>query len=514
MTFPLLPALVAGALLAAGTAEQRGKEIYLHGASPSGKEITASLGADAAGLPGAALTCAGCHGRDGKGKAEGGIEPPDITWQSLTRSYGHHHADGREHPAYTARSVGRAITMGTDPAGNRLGVAMPRYTMTAQDLGDLVAYLQRVGTETDRGITDRTIRIGAVVPGRGPLAKAGREMEAALAAYFEAVNARSGINGRRLELRFLRDGGGPLAPRLQRFLAGEGVFALLDARALAADPEIVEQAEAREIPTLVPLAAFPAKDAAAHRHVFYLLSGLQDQGRALVDFGAARLGAANPRVAIVHPQGGPLAGVAEAMEAECKHVGCSSAIELGYAPGTFAAATVASELEAARAQIVCFLGSGSELKRLMEATAGSSPAPTFLLAGALTGQEVFETPERSASRIFVGYPMLPSGESAEGLEDFRALAEKKRLSREHLPLQIPAYGAARVLVEGLRRAGRDLSREKLVGELEALYEFDGGLFPPLTFGPNRRVGASGAYVVEVDRARRRFVPVGGWIAAK
>lgn len=513
MPLSILPALLAGALLASGTAEQRGKEIYLHGASPSGREITASLGADAAGLPGAALTCAGCHGQDGRGQAEGGIEPPDITWQSLTKPYGHRHADGREHPAYTEHSVGRAITMGIDPAGNRLGVAMPRYSMTARELGDLVAYLKRVGTERDRGMTDRTIRIGAVVPAGGPLARAGREMEAVLGAYFQELNARSGINGRHLELRFLRDDGSPLAPRLQRFLAGEGVFALLDTRALAADPEIVEQAEASGIPTLVPLAAFPGEDAAAHRHVFYLLSGLQDQGRALIDFAAAKPGAANPRVAIVYPQIGRLSGVADAMEAQCRQAGCSSAIKLGYAPGTFAAAKVASDLKAGRSQVVCFLGSGSELESLVEATAGFAPAPTFLLAGALTGQEVFDASGRSASEIFVGYPMLPSG-SPEGLDDFRELAKRKRLSREHVPLQISAYGAARVLVEGLRRAGRDLSREKLLGELEAFYEFDSGLFPPLTFGPNRRVGSSGAYVVAVDRDRRRFVPVGGWIAAK
>ncbi|HET9677880.1 MAG TPA: ABC transporter substrate-binding protein, partial [Solirubrobacterales bacterium] len=228
---------------------------------------------------------------------------------------------------------------------------------------------------------------------------------------------------------------------------------------------------------------------------------------------AAKPGAANPRVAIVYPQIGRLSGVADAMEAQCRQAGCSSAIKLGYAPGTFAAAKVASDLKAGRSQVVCFLGSGSELESLVEATAGFAPAPTFLLAGALTGQEVFDASGRSASEIFVGYPMLPSG-SPEGLDDFRELAKRKRLSREHLPLQISAYGAARVLVEGLRRAGRDLSREKLLGELEAFYEFDSGLFPPLTFGPNRRVGSSGAYVVAVDRDRRRFVPVGGWIAAK
>src|SRR4051812_40053484 len=198
----ILPILLAASVLAPGP-EERGKEIYLRGTSRSARQITASLGEDAAGLPGAALTCAGCHGQDGRGKPEGGIEPPDITWASLTRSYGHRHAGGREHPAFTARSVGRAIVMGIDPAGNRLGVAMPKYSMTAQDLTDLVAYLKILGKETDRGLGEQAIRIGAIVPGGSQ----GAEMEALLTAYFGDLNARAGIHGRRIDLRFLRDEG-------------------------------------------------------------------------------------------------------------------------------------------------------------------------------------------------------------------------------------------------------------------------------------------------------------------
>jgi hypothetical protein len=64
----------------------------------------------------------------------------------------------------------------------------------------------------------------------------------------------------------------------------------------------------------------------------------------------------------------------------------------------------------------------------------------------------------------------------------------------------------------LRRAGRALSRERLVGALEGVYAFDSGLLPPLSYGPARRVGALGSYVVAVDLARRSFRPVSGWIA--
>src|SRR5688500_19276983 len=52
-------------------AERRGKAIYLRGASPSGKEITAMVGD--MDLPASTLNCAGCHGLRGEVKTEGGV---------------------------------------------------------------------------------------------------------------------------------------------------------------------------------------------------------------------------------------------------------------------------------------------------------------------------------------------------------------------------------------------------------------------------------------------------------
>ena len=81
---------------------------------------------------------------------------------------------------------------------------------------------------------------------------------------------------------------------------------------------------------------------------------------------------------------------------------------------------------------------------------------------------------------------------------------------EHLQGQIAAFAAAKLLVEGLRGAGRDLSRLALVDALEALYAYQTGLTPPLSYGPNRRIGARGAHVVAVDLVNKSYQPVGGW----
>ncbi|MCY1186773.1 hypothetical protein D9M73_276820 [compost metagenome] len=75
-------------------------------------------------------------------------------------------------------------------------------------------------------------------------------------------------------------------------------------------------------------------------------------------------------------------------------------------------------------------------------------------------------------------------------------------------MQVASYCSLLLLSEGLKRAGRELSREKLVRALEGLQGIDTGLTPQLGFGPGQRVGLEGAHVVEVDLAEQRFRPVG------
>jgi hypothetical protein len=52
-----------------------------------------------------------------------------------------------------------------------------------------------------------------------------------------------------------------------------------------------------------------------------------------------------------------------------------------------------------------------------------------------------------------------------------------------------------------------------VTTLEGLYEYDTGLTPKLVFGPNRHVGAAGAYVITINSETKEFVSASGWVSA-
>jgi ABC-type branched-subunit amino acid transport system substrate-binding protein len=435
----LLPVLAAAASPDRQSLE-RGRKIYQEGGSPS--SITAVMG-EGTEVPAASLPCAGCHGRDGKGRPEGGVRPSDLTWTALSKPYGVTHPDGRKHPPYDARHLKRAISLGLDPAGNPLDPTMPRYRMSLQDMEDLVAYLQQLGTGSDPGVTDTAVRVGVPLPPSGPLSGMGEAVRAAVTARFESVNRDGGLYGRKLEARFFE----APQPADQRrawtadFLDREEIFAGLAGFFAGADTELAGLFEEKQVPMVGPFTVHPRETVPLNRYVFYLLPGIEEQEKALIRF-AANSGWPEPR-----------------------HSG----------PG---------------ADPVLFLGSGPEALAFLREADRRGWHPRFLATGAAADGSLFAAPAAFEGKIYIALPTSPeaSGSAREA-----------------------ALAAAEVLIEALRRAGRDLSREKLVDQLESLRSFETGFAPPLTYGRGRRLGARGAYVARLDLREKRLVPQDGWI---
>jgi ABC-type branched-subunit amino acid transport system substrate-binding protein len=132
----------------------------------------------------------------------------------------------------------------------------------------------------------------------------------------------------------------------------------------------------------------------------------------------------------------------------------------------------------------------------------------------MSGKEL--PPESIAAfhdKLFIAFPTVPADITSEGMAEFHALHEKYKFAPRHTAAQLSAFAAAKVFVEALTRAGRDVTREKLITTLEGLYNYETGTTPRITFGPNRRLGAAGAHVVSIDTAEKQFATASGWIKA-
>jgi ABC-type branched-subunit amino acid transport system substrate-binding protein len=490
--------------------ESRGKQIYVQGKSASGREILAYL--SSIEVPGSAMPCANCHGLDGRGKPEGGVVPSDIRWESLTKPYGLANANGRKHPPYTERALELAITRGTDPAGNKLPDVMPRYQMSREDVSDLVVYLKRLGKYLDPGISESKIVIGTAFPTRGTLADMGQAVRAVTTAYFDELNSQGGIYNRKFEVKFTETGDTPAATRanVERLIKEEQIFAMTAAFIAGSEKEIVPLMAQQEVPLIGPLTLYPQTDFPLNRQVFYLLSGIDGQARAMIHFAAQKPELRGQHLSVVFPQSEINLRVVSAIKDQSKSEGLSAPQALDYAAGRFDVAETIKQLRQTSSEIVVFLGASEDALAFMTVADKSHWYPTIFFPSAVGGKEVFGAPIGFNGKLFFSFPTGPADQSADGVKEFRALADKYKLPTHHVAAQISAYSAAKILVEALKRAGKDVSREKLIQSLEGLYEYQTGLTPAITYGPNRRVGAMGAYIVAVDLNGKQFVPASGW----
>ena len=503
--------LLATAAAARGLSprERAGKRIYFEGVGASGGEVRAFVGAGTP-APASALTCASCHGEDGTGRPEGNVLPSAITWAELAKRYGHVHPGGRKHPAFDERSVVRAVTTGLDPAGNALDLAMPRYSLSREDSENLVAYLKALERDAEPGVSAASLRVATVLPTGGRLAAVGAAMQKVIEASFAEVNGGGGIHGRRLVLAvagYDADRGGA-AEALRALVAKDPPFALVSGLAPGAGDEIAALAEREKLPLVAPFGAAPPS-ASAGRYAFYALAGVGDQARVLARWAARDAGAAG-RTAVLHAADAVLEEAGRAAAADLAAAGLAGVEVVRFEGGRLEAPV--ERLARAGVEHVLFLGDDADLRAFTARADAARWAPRVIALGMLVARAAAAAPASFDGRVFLAYPSLPPGGRAGALEAFERLRRTAGVVDGSLTAQVAAFTAAAVLEEGLRRTGRALTRERLVDALERLYRFDTGLVPPLTFGPARRVGSLGGYVVSVDASRGTFTPVSGWIA--
>lgn len=521
----LAPALLAEDGASTEGDAERGRSIYHQGVTSEGGTINAAFGDQGFEVEASVLPCASCHGRDGKGKPEGGVSPSNVTWHSLThprsaRSRADGNRSGRSHPPYDERSVVKAITMGLDPAGNELDTTMPRYRLSHRDAADLVAYLRQLEEERDPGISDDTLVISTL---RAHSSSQGAAVEDALRAFFEEVNDRGGVYGRKVRFRPLdlpvRPGDQALADDLGSQLAADPPFALVAADMTRREAPLARLFGTRQLPVVGPFAVQPQLAMPPNRYVFYLLGGVQEQVASLLDFAQQELTANGQaevpgRLLVVRPspsgQGDPGTEPWAAAALEAARGGPWTEVTEATPDELFSGvSTPSNQTQSSQARdTVLLLGGGYALSHFLTRADRSGWYPKVLIPGVFAGSNVLSAPSAFDGHLYLAFPALPSDARPDKLQEVWQLAERHGLTEKHLVAQLSALAAAEVLLEGLHRAGRELSRERLIESLEGLYKHPTGLLPPITFTPNRRLGAPGAHIVRANLQTRNFEPLG------
>jgi ABC-type branched-subunit amino acid transport system substrate-binding protein len=452
-----------------------GRALFVAGTGAGGG-VMATLGAGQVVVPASSVPCASCHGRDGHGRPEGAIVPPNVTWPVLGAAADRPGTGHRR--GYDAAAIVRAVTLGIDVEGRPLDPIMPRYRLALGDAAHLVRYLETLGVGAEPGVMPDRLTIG-MLPSPD-----GAPVEALLRAAAGRLNAAGGLFGRRIELVAAPAAATP-GEAVRQLAAVHPVFALVAPWIAGDEHAVARYADAEGLPVVGAETLQPEAAGTNPRYLFFLDGGIAAEARALA-FVADR----DRPAAVIEGQGALAEAVGAAVAPSFGRPG-APALRRALGPADTPEA-LAHDLAGAGIGRILWLAPHLDGFAAAAAKAGYRPA---LLAPA-----EFGAPAAAGSLATLAFRAGPADQTAEALAAYRALAAAASLPDRDRSAPMRALVAFQLLVEALKRAGRDATREGLVTVLEETSDFRSGLMPPLSYGPSRRIGSTGAWVLQPDTA--------------
>jgi hypothetical protein len=266
---------------------QRGRIVYLTGRLTDGTPLAARR-PGAGALPPAAAACVACHRPSAMGGTEGGVLVPPIAGPRLfsagqppaaaallQRQWLRHQTRSAYTPALLARALGR----GLDADGRALSTAMPRYTLDAQTLADLSAFLRQRGSTPPPGVDDQQLHLATVVTPQAPA-----ERRTAVLQAMQAWSSDLRLGARRVVWHRWSLAGPPATwpAQLDALWAAQPVYALLSGAGGDDWAPVQALCETRGLPCLMPALDQPPPDPGDQRHwSLYLHGGPAAEARLL-----------------------------------------------------------------------------------------------------------------------------------------------------------------------------------------------------------------------------------------
>lgn len=325
------------------------------------------------------------------------------------------------------------------------------------------------------GSAHAQLLIGQTAGFTGPVAAGVKETSDGAHLYIDAVNAKGGVNGQKIEIIALDDNFDPKKTEENgRILIEERkVLAMFLTRGTPHTQSLFPLLEKHGVPLVGPSTGAMVMHTPVNRSVFNVRATYQREAEKAIAF-LTSIGLT--RIGIVHAN--------DSFGSDALEGAQNGFVKAQLKPAVIVAADrskpdfddIIPQLVKANIQSVVWIASGTAVTNGVKAlrAAGSSAQIVTLSNNASTGfikglgdnshgvivSQVYPS-ERSAA-----YPMV---------NEARALAKARQLP-DISPAMLEGFAAAKVLVEGLRRAGPSPSREGLIKALETMRPYDlGGL---------------------------------------
>lgn len=359
------------------------------------------------------------------------------------------------------------------------------------------------------GVSDTKILVGTSQSLSGPLVFPGQEEIAGMEAYMEMINAQGGVNGRKLEWKWYDDAYKPqdAVANMKRLVEQDGVFVILINQGTSPVMAVVPYLEEKKVPLMFPFQGDSKLN--GKRMIFTSFTYYDTQTQLMARWLVEKRGM--KRIGIIYQDDAYGEDFLNALKKELKAMGLEVAAAESVKRGaTDLAPQVAKMMGANLDACLLALVPGPGAQVLKEAAKAGWKKTKLVSAGPLTDEKFIILSGGEGDGVW-GLSLWPDPVHSQlpAMKKYREVMAKYRPG--HTPNRYSLYGYfyTALFVEGLKKAGRDLTRESFIRAMESIKSWDSGILPPTTINAADHHAQDDGFMVEVKGGT--FKPISGWL---
>jgi branched-chain amino acid transport system substrate-binding protein len=339
-----------------------------------------------------------------------------------------------------------------------------------------------------QGVTSDTVIIGRNADFSGPIGARVIENQAGADAYVDWINKRGGVNGRKIVIKKLDDKNDVKLSvvNAKKLIEEENAFLLfLPNSTPSTNAVLKEVAEPAGIPVVAPAAGPDSFHTPPKRVLFNLRAKYQAE---IVEAIRYFTTVGQKRLALIHVDDafgkdaikGYETGIAQ-FKAQSVYMGSFDRDKLDTAKHI-------PRLLDIRPDAIIAVGSAKAIAEFIKEARKQGSVATFMTLSNNSADGFVKGLGNDAPGVVVAQVMPPPGSavSKAGIE-FREIAGAAGAPMSYAAME--GFIAAKLLVEGLKRAGRNLTRESFIRSMEGINGLDlGGI--EVSYGPQDRTGST------------------------
>lgn len=361
----------------------------------------------------------------------------------------------------------------------------------------LAAFAAAPAAAQERGITPSEIVLGTSAPLSGPAAAWGATARG-IAAYLEYINEQGGIHGRTLRFIILDDAYQPprAVQNVRQLVEREGVFALVGMIGSANAAATADYIFRNEVVWMTP--AVEQEQWIGNPNIEYLFvtyPNYYHEARILTRYAVETLGKRRIAVLYQNDQYGDSGrrGVLDELAA----LGLTPAAMVSYELTDADLTVHVLRLGQAQADAVILYATPAHGAMAARALAQLNPRPQILSSFALADPVMAVLAGEAWNGVIVPAYFPYPGTDEKVDQVLQIILERNPDLASMAFNALAGVSFVEPLLEGLRRAGPDVTKESFRDAMETIQDWDGELLRGISFGPGRRQGLNRIFLSQM-----------------